>query len=277
MISFLKVVNCGVIIILAYIYIAKTKILVSLSYRFEVFTGILANLILMIATVFFWKVAYKGIDQVSGVNLKQMITYSVIVALLGTIFTFDVENVINDRIRQGDIAMDFIKPVNVFALYFAQDVGGIISSFVQKFIPLLVFVMIFIGVPVPKSIPHFILFCISSIFSYLILWLMSAIVGVLDFWLIDLGPVGFIRDVIVRILSGSVIPIWFFPDFLQRIIGYTPFTYTYQLPAGIFIGKAGLKEGGVSIFTQLVWIFILFSLLYFMQARARKRLLVQGG
>ena len=265
------------ITILAYLYIAKTRILVNLAYRFEVFSAILTNFILMISTVFFWKVAYNGINEVSGVNLEQMITYSIITALLGTLFIFNVENVVIERIREGDIAVDFIKPVNVFGIYFAQDIGNIVSSFIQRSLPLLLFAVIFIKPPLPKSFLHFAVFLACSFLSFFILWFLSAIIGVLAFWVIDFGPMGFVKDVIVKILSGSIIPIWFFPEHFQSVLRYLPFIYTFQLPAGVYIGKIGLREAANSMLIQLLWVLLLFSLFYFMQRKAKKKLVSQGG
>lgn len=62
----------GIVITMgAYYYLAKMKILVSLAYRFEVFTTIGTNFILMLATTYLWKAAYRGIDTVAGANESQ--------------------------------------------------------------------------------------------------------------------------------------------------------------------------------------------------------------
>lgn len=52
----------------AYYYLARMRILVSLAYRFEVFATVGTNLMLMKASIFLWKAAYRGIDSVAGVN-----------------------------------------------------------------------------------------------------------------------------------------------------------------------------------------------------------------
>lgn len=122
----------------AYLYIAKTKILASLAYRFDVFSTLITNFIMVFALSFFWKVAYHGIDTVEGVDEKQMITYTIISTLLSAAFVFDVEDTVNDRIRQGDIAMDFIKPVDLFGIYLAQDIGSVVSSVTLKVLPLFI-------------------------------------------------------------------------------------------------------------------------------------------
>ena len=47
---------------------------------------------------------------------------------------------------------------------------------------------------------------------------------------------------LIRLLSGSIIPIWFFPDWLADILNLLPFVYIYQLPLDIYIGSATNDE-----------------------------------
>jgi ABC-type uncharacterized transport system permease subunit len=43
--------------------------------------------------------------------------------------------------------------------------------------------------------------------------LLSALTGMITFWAMYLGRLGVVKDVLVNILSGMLIPIWFFPPF----------------------------------------------------------------
>jgi ABC-2 type transport system permease protein len=261
----------------AYLYYAKMKILVSLTYRFEVISSLFTNFIIMFSTVYFWKVAYKGIGSASGVNEKQMITYAILSILLGTIFGFSVENVVNDRVREGDVAIDFMKPVSVFGIYFAQDFGNLVCSLVQKLLPLLIASSALFFIPAPSSASHFILFILSFVQSYFILWFISAIVGLSSFWIIDLGPVGYVKDILIRVLSGSIVPIWFFPQIFQNVLKYFPFIYIYQLPLGIYIGKIGFDDAVRSMFIQTFWLALILLVFYIMQKKSRNNLHIQGG
>jgi ABC-2 type transport system permease protein len=261
----------------AYIYIAKIKILASLVYRFEVYSTLITNFIMVFAVSFFWKVAYRGIGAVDGVDEKQMITYSIISTLLSAAFVFNVEDTVNSRIREGDIALDFIKPLNVFGIYLAQDIGSIASSLMLKVIPLFIVSSVFISVPLPASLRSLILFLFSCILSYMILWLLSAIVGLTSFWIVELGPLGHIKNALVGTISGSFIPVWFFPDVIRNILEFMPFIYIYQLPLGIYIGKTDFIDSIKGMTIQFVWVCIMLLIFYVMQRKARNRVFIQGG
>lgn len=262
----------------AYLYIIKMKLLTSLAYRFEVFSLVFTNFILMFSGVFIWKAAYSGTSgTVDGVSEKQMVTYIVLSFLLSSIFANDVDNQINYKVRDGSIVADFIRPLNPVFSWFMEDVGQSFSALLLQFAPLLIIATAIFHFSLPASPAVAILFIISCILSYTILWLISGITGLLAFWIVELGNMAIVKNVIISILSGSMVPLWFFPESLQTIARYLPFQYTYQTPLSIYIGKTTLNEAAFSLVLQLVWIVILTAVIYAMWSRAKNKLLVQGG
>ncbi len=151
------------------------------------------------------------------------------------------------------------------------------SSVVNKVLPLFLLASIFFQVPLPISFTSFLLFMPSCVLSYAILWLLSAIIGLVSFWVMELGNLGMAKDSIVRILSGSIIPLWFFPSSVQTISKFLPFQYTYQTPLAIYIGEISLIDAWKSMGIQFVWIAVLFGFLYVIWNNAKKKTLIQGG
>jgi len=261
----------------AYYYLAKMKILISLTYRFEVFTTIGTNFILMVAGTFLWKAAYKGIDTVAGVNESQMIAYSIISIMLASFFSNNVEYTLNYRIRQGEIAIDFFRPVNLLFCYLAEDIGQSISSAANKLLPMIVIAALFIHIPAPAGIAVALVFIASIIMSFMILWLISATIGLLSFWAMELGNIGAVKDGIIVLLSGKIIPLWLFPKGIQKIMAFLPFQSIYQTPLSIYIGKLPLEQAIAALIIQLLWVAVLTLLLCSTWSKARKCVMIQGG
>lgn len=261
----------------AYIYLAKMKLMITLVYRFEVIASVMSSAITMLSTIFLWKTVYHAIKNVDNFNEKQMITYAIISALLGMVFTFNVEKVLYDRVFQGDIAIDFFRPASILLCYFAEDVGSAISALMCKFIPMTVVIVVFFVKPGPASPLALVLFIVSSVLSYGILWLIDAIVGVFHFKSISLGNIGYIKNVLVSLLSGSIIPIWFFPEKIRNVLRVFPFQYTYQTPIGIYIGTYDCYDAVFLMMVQCLWVCILFIVLHVMWNRTSKNILIQGG
>ena len=235
---------------------------------------------LLISYVFIWKAAYgNGVvgSSTSIIGLQGMVTYSVIAVVLASIFQMEVQDTIYHQVREGNIAMDLLRPIPLLGKYFASDVGNISSSLVNKALPLLVLAALLFGVQPPPSIGAFGVFLISALLSFFILWLMSALVGLVAFWVAELGNMGMVKDAIVRILSGSFVPLWFFPESVQRVSAWLPFQYTYQTPIGIYVGATTIRAGWLAISIQALWVVLFFLLLSWVWKYAKSKVMIQGG
>lgn len=261
----------------AYLYMIKIRILISLTYRFEAIFSVLMQFIVLTVSSFIWKVLYSGQAEVQGTTLEQMLVYTVLSVFLSCFYSTGVEGRLRSSIRNGNVAVDYIKPVNLYALYFSEDLGQIAVNFMLKGLPILIFGGIFVAVPVPASVPGLCLFMVSVVFSFLILWFIAAIFGVFNFWIIDIGPIGTVKDYIIHFLSGSLIPLWFFPAPVQKILTFTPFVYLYQTPISFFIGRTPPQEAGRILAVQAVWCLAFFVLFQCCKKKAFGRIVVQGG
>ena len=261
----------------AYIYAARTAMETMMAYRFQVWTYTIMQCLMMIAVGFFWRAAYGGAEISNGVTDETMITYTVISNIVSTLYYMGVEDRVTDAEKSGSIATDLIKPVNLFGLYFAQDMGCILYNLVFGAVPLFIVSLLVFGLPAPASGAHLCLFLVSFALGYGINWTFSAVFSLIAFTAIDLGPVFSIKYHFVNMLSGAVIPLWFFPEWLQRALYFLPFVYMYQEPLSMYIGKYDLSECLLKLGVQAIWLAALTGVFMFAQKRAERRVLVQGG
>lgn len=260
-----------------YLYIAKIRLLSALAYRFDVFSTVAIQCLIMIASSFFWIAAYSNRQSALGVTKEQMLTYTIMSGVLACLFTSGVEGRIIQSIRRGNISLDILKPVNLFGMYLAEDVGGVAIAFFQNAVPLLIIAILFIAAPLPASGAHLLLFLLSAVLSYMINWLFAAVYGMWAFWAISMGPMQAVKGHLVRLLSGSIIPLWFFPGWLQGIMRFLPFQYIYQLPLSIYIGKLPFDQMMRQMGLQVIWLIIFYILFSLIQKKVLTNVLVQGG
>ena len=86
-----------------------------------------------------------------------------------------------------------------------------------------------------------------------------------------------IAFIILRLLSGTDVPIPFLPNIIQRITYLMPFRLMGDLPYRIYTGNIGINEGIFSIGLQLFWISILILVGSKLLKNATKRIYIQGG
>lgn len=261
----------------AYLYVAKLKIQTALAYRFDMVSTILVQCIIMFAVSYFWIAAYGETENVLDVSKKSMLTYTTISIVMGNLLTMNVQHRIVDSIRKGNVALDILKPVNIYGIYIAEDIGNAINAFCQKAIPLLVVSTIMFGFPKAVSAFNFILFLVSFVFAYLINWFLAALLGLCAFQTLSMGPMIAVKGYIIKLLSGSIIPLWFFPPTAQKVLECLPFVGIYQVPLGIYIGKYAAKDIVFRMGIQLFWVVVLLVGFIVLQKKMADKVLIQGG
>lgn len=262
---------------MAYLYKLKLQMQVYLTYRFEVFATIVTRFILILANVFLWNCVYANQTEISGVGREQMITYSLLSSCIGVMYQCNVHTSLNSDVRQGNVAVLLMRPFHLLGSYFAEDIGTIIVKAFTVSLPVFLIGLIFLPVQPAPSVSALLMVFGSYLLGLVILWLLSALVGMFTFVTMELGNMGVVKDTIVAILSGSMIPIWFFPDRFERALMMTPFPYTYQTPLGLYIGQITVPEGLGQMGIQILWVAVLGTLVSLAWRKAQNKVLIQGG
>lgn len=261
----------------AYFYVYKTQILKSMAYKFDVYGNIIMQTIIMIATAFFWKALFKSADSMDGVTVDTMLTYTVVSSMVSVLLTTNVEWRITDSIRKGTIAIDMMRPVNIFKVFFAENLGGVTALFFQNLLPIFIIGSLIIKLPVPNSTKDAMLFLVSLILAFLINWFLAVIFGMWAFKIIEMSALIQVKKHLIRLLSGSIIPLWFFPEGLRSVLECLPFPYIYQMPISIYVGQYTMDSLQKGLLLQVLWVIILWALKTYLEKRVTKFVMIQGG
>ena len=245
-----------------YLYVYKVQILKSLAYKFDVYGNIIMQTIIMIATAFFW---------------KAMLTYTVISSMISVVLITNVEWRITESVQTGAIAIDLMRPVNIFGVFFAENLGSVTALFFQNLLPIFIIGSLFIKLPAPRSAYEFMLFLISLVLAFFINWYLSVIFGMFSFKVIEMSALIQVKKHLVRLLSGSMIPLWFFPNWLRGVLEILPFPYIYQLPLSIYVGHYTSESLVRGLIIQILWVMALFLIETRLEKQAIKHVMVQGG
>lgn len=260
-----------------YLFVYKTRIIRNFTYKFEVYGNILMQTIIMITTSFFWRALFQDKAFGNGITADSMMTYTIMSSVLSVLFITGVERRIQESVEKGTIAIDLMRPVNIFGMFLAEDLGSITALLIQNLLPILLLGSLLIRFPAIVSLSAIPLFAASVILSMAINWLLAAIFGMWAFTAISMDPLYQAKKHLIRLLSGSIIPIWFFPKRLAGILNLLPFVYIYQLPLDIYIGSASNAEIYSRMLIQLSWVLVLGALFYILSGKSLKKVLVQGG
>ena len=260
-----------------YLYIIKTQIIKSMTYEFNVYGNIIMQTIIMITSAYFWRALYTGRSVVNGVDAGSMQTYIIISSALSVLLITNVERRVGHSVEKGSVATDMMKPISLFGMFLAEDIGSIIALIFQNMLPILLIGSLMIKVPVMADIRNLPMFVISVVESFLINWLIAALFGMMAFTTINNNALIQVKKHLIRLLAGSIIPIWFFPESVSKVLSALPFVYIYQLPLSIYIGRGDRTTMISQMRIQFIWLVILSALFFYAQSRITRKVMVQGG
>ena len=259
-----------------YLAFAKKSFLGLSAYRFNHFMGIL-NTILRI--FIFWEIyraLYGGRTEVDGITITMIATNFVLSLGLDSVFYVN-DFYLPDRIQNGSIATELLLPVSFHGRMLADNLGHALFQLLFHFVPAVTVSVLFIGIAAPASFPMLMLFLLSALLGYGVLWTISFVAQMFSFWLINIWSIMTIKHVFINVLSGSMIPLWFMPDWMKGVIRFTPFSSIYFTPLQIYLGQLSLSEILQGFLTQSFWIIFLFAIGMFLWKKGQKKLVVQGG
>lgn len=259
-----------------YLEFAIKKFQNKMTYRLEFFMGIVNTVISIIVYLCIYKALYNGRTEVDGISFGMVATNFVISLGLSNAFGFN-EMFLQDKVHDGSITNEFLKPVNFVFRMLSENAGEGMFKIIFNFIPAVLITLLHTRLCPPASLYHLVLMLLSVVMGYIILWLISFIIQTWCFWLFSVWGIITIKNVFVNILSGSLIPLWFMPEVLQKIISFTPFWYIYFTPVQIYLGNIEGMELVSSMLIQLLWIGLLSLIANAFWRRGVKKLVVQGG
>lgn len=260
----------------AYVEFAVKKFQDKLAYRLDFFMGIINTAIMIVVFLCIYKALYGGAAQVDGITYRMVATNFVITLGLSNAFGYD-EMLLEHKIHDGSITGEFLKPVSFMLRLLAENVGEGVFKIIFNFVPALLFTMLYMNLCPPKSVLSLVVMFCSVALGYLILWLISFIIQTWSFWLLSVWGIITIKNVFVNILAGTLLPLWFMPAALRKVISFTPFESIYFTPVRIYLGELDNAEILCSIAVQIMWIAVLGVIANLFWKKGVRKLVVQGG
>ena len=184
---------------------------------------------------------------------------------------------IGDRVRSVEIAVDFARPVDLLLSWWARDLGRAAFQLLTRGLPPLLIGALTVGLALPGSWTAYPLGLVSVVLGISISFILRFLTNLLAFWTLDIrGFVG-LYIVVVGPLSGLFVPIHLFPRDLRTVVYATPFPAILQSPIDVLSGRVLDLDAALLVAGQAGWLAGLVLLARIMQARAARRLVVQGG
>lgn len=259
-----------------YLAFAKKSFLGRSAYRFDHFMGIFDTILRIFIFWEIYRALYGGRSEVDGITLTMVTTNFILSMGLDAVFFVD-DYYLPSRIQSGSIATELLLPVSIHGRMLANNMGNALFQLIFHFVPTVAVSVLVIGIAAPAEPLALLLFLLSALLGYGVLWTISFVAQMLSFWLINVWSAMTIKNVFVKVLSGSMIPLWFMPNWMSGVMRFTPFSSIYFTPVQIYLGQLSFLEILHGFLIQAFWIAFLFVVGMFFWKKGQKKLVVQGG
>lgn len=248
------------------------------TYRLATLAGLVANVTfgLLKVAILFAAVRAAG-GELHGYDQEAMSTYIWISqGLLGSVNLFG-HTQMAERIKTGDVVVDFLRPLDVHTAAVATDLGRSLYALLPRGLPSILVGTLAVGIALPDEPAAYPLAALSVILGIVIAAQAVYLVAASGFWLVEVRGVQIFYMVISGFFAGLFVPIWFFPTWLSTLAQATPFPSMMMYPTDIVSGRTtGLDAVGL-VALQALWFAVTFLAGHLMTVAGRRHLEVQGG
>jgi ABC-2 type transport system permease protein len=261
----------------SYLALVRGSLQISLMYRLGFVLAILGNMVYLGVTYYLWRSIYRHSETIRGLTFDETFLY---VALGSTVFILlktYTDWIMSYEIREGLITNYLIKPLDLQLYMLSMSFGSMLMNLLAITIPTALVLAFVFKVNISLGI-GLALFPLSLFLAFLISFSFDYFIGLLAFYTESTWGITIMKEVIITVLSGALIPLQFFPEGMQSILRWLPFQAIYHTPLMMVTRpQQSLETFVLMLAIQVVWVVVLFVLTRLFYHQAIKVLRISGG
>jgi len=231
------------------------------------------RLLRVVVLIGLWRTILSPIPQPGAMPLAAVLTYTLMTEVFNE--QISVTTGIVSTFWEGTIVLRFLRPMGIVRQFAAEMVGHWASNFVLFSVPLLLIAPL-LGVDArPASVTAGLLFipslAVGIVVGLAIDFLFATIIVAFDQqpWLVHNA-----RSAIAVLLSGSLLPLAYYPWNLGEIFSLLPFAATAWAPLAIYTGTGNPV---LLIGAQVFWAVVLWPVVARLWRAGREKVVGFGG
>lgn len=252
-----------------------------IQYRAAALAGIATQIAWGFLNIMLYMMFYRDNPDAFPMALQALVSYMWLrQAFLMLFETWGVESDILESITSGGVAYELVRPAGIYGIWYVRTLSARASKVLLRAGPVLLMAALLpapYGLSLPASPAAFAGFLCTLVLGTFVAGAYVMLVYIVTLYTMQPQGVRIAFNSMAELLTGSLIPLPFFPAALARILELTPFAamsnVPYRIYSGDIAGAAAWQAAGLQIF----WLLALFALGQFLLSRALRRAVIQGG
>lgn len=249
----------------------------SFAYKPAMLLGMFTVAVSYLVPMLVWRHVYASRSTPLAVPAEFLFPYLLLASALNYCMGLGVEWRVGQRIRQGLIATDLLRPVDFQLTQLVQALADLALN-VTMVLPFLGLAYALWG---RAALPHdgwsLLAFGASAFFGLLIQFSVAYIFVQTAFITFSNYGVFVARAALQLTFAGISAPLALFPPALRRVAEYLPFCHTIHTPVAIYLGAIPLGQVPLLLAVQAAWALGLLLLGRALLQLSLRYLEIQGG
>src|SRR5215469_12960907 len=182
-----------------------------------------------------------------------------------------------ERVKDGQVAVDFLRPVDLQAATVATEAGRSLFAVIPRGLPSVLLGAVTVGMRLPTSPVFYLLGAVSVLLGIVISAATVYLIAVAGFWLVETRGLQILYMLASGFLGGLYVPLALFPQWLQIFAAATPFPSIMMYPIDVLSWFGGAASAAKLVLAQLAWLAGVTVIGQVLTRAGRRRLEVQGG
>lgn len=227
----------------------------AMAYRAELLVWILSTTMPLVMLPLWQAVAEDG--PVHGYDAERFLAYFLAAFLVRQLTAVWAAWQLNQDIRTGTLALRLLRPVHPFWVYAIDSLSPMPLRLLIALPIALALFLTSAGTWLPEDLSAWLLALFAIVGAWSIAFSANLLIGSLGLHLtqslklMDAWLAGYF------VLSGYLVPLAVFPDWLAWLPAYTPFRYQLSLPVELLTGGLTAEAALPLVGAQWLWVLVL--------------------
>lgn len=259
-----------------YLALARAESLDVLQEKGEMFIWFLLDLIPLLVMGSLW--ISNGSELLGESGTKMLVTYYFVVLVTSRLTDIWFDGYIQENIRNGQFSKWLLKPLAIPFMYIPDNIGSKLVSVSITLLPTMMLLAVFLGKYL--IIPNFqtlFFFGLALVNAYVLKFVLGVFVAATAFFWEQSRAVLHAKWVAETVFGGYILPLSFYPVWLQWLPNILPFKNIYYVPASIYTEVFNIGQAMTALWQGGVWSGILLAVSLWFWKKGIKKYSGVGG
>ena len=248
-----------------------------LAYRTANLAGLVTNAFFGYIRAAILLAAFAGQGVVAGYDQRDVVTFTWVTQAMIMVVNLWGNLDVGETIRTGAVVSDLSKPFSYLGYWLARDYGRAAYFLLFRAAPIMLVAQLTFALRWPVSPLTWLAFALSLALANAVSFSWAFMIELTGFWTLQTKGIRQLAMGLMLFLSGFVVPIRLFPDWLRGFALALPFASVTQIPCDIFLERLAGADLVAALGRQALWAAVMLLLAQGLVNVATRRLVTQGG